>query len=646
MKTVRIHPKNFFINLRMLILIYLLLCVLTIVFSRIYIIETLQEGSTPEFLPYLVFFTVPLILLIFLGVSVANLARDFFANRTGSRFQIHLFAYFIVVVIFAAVPVPVITTRAVYEILHYWQSINLEKMPEDAERLIMDNYAFHLERCESIISERSRSIDDLMESYNDLGDGGDWREELLQGVHRHIAEEELTEISEDLAAVQDFWLLPNGTWQNGNFLGNTDLEIWTPPGFQNGFVPREIPRDRDVIRYVQTSNREEPGYFSGFIRVISYSLGAGFDETVAAITEERLHLARINSLGSGMNSLLLFFYGMFFFPILLMTAIIAISLSRQVSQPLVELAEATRRVAAGDFSIQILARQKDELGVLIRSFNTMVQDLQKSQNALVKAEKISIWQTIAQQLAHEIKNPLTPIKLSAERVLRRWQGSPDRIGEILESSMMAIIQEVQGLSDMLTEFRTLSRPIEPSQTWTVFMEAVQEIIAPYQTFYPKVVFDLVHIDPTIQVKMDSRHLNQVLTNLIINAIDAMDQEGTIEIRTDLVKKREARFCRLSLKDTGKGISPENRRKIFTPYFTTKESGTGLGLPIIERIINDHNGAIWLNSAEGAGTTFFIDFPLDEVTGNTQGITQGSNLGGIPGQPPQDREVPHDQNTDY
>jgi nitrogen fixation/metabolism regulation signal transduction histidine kinase len=627
----------------MLILIYLLLCILTIIFSRIYISEMLREGSTPELLPYLVFFTVPLILLIFLGISVVNLARDFFANRTGSRFQLHLFAYFIVVVVFAAVPVPVITTRAVHEILHYWQSINLEKMPENAERLIMDNYAFHLERCETLISERSQSIDDLMESHNDPGDGSDWREELLQGVHRHIAEEELAEISADLAAVQDFWLLPNGTWQNGNFLGNADLEIWTPPGFQNGFVPREIPRDRDVIRYVLTSNREEPGYFSGFIRVISYSLGAGFDDTVAAVTEERLHLARINSLGTGMNSLLLVYYGMFFFPTLLMTAIIAISLSRRVSQPLVELAEATKRVAAGDFSIQILARNRDELGVLIHSFNTMVQDLQKSQNALVKEEKISIWQTIAQQLAHEIKNPLTPIKLSAERVLRRWQNSPDKVGEILESSMMAIIQEVQGLSNMLTEFRTLSRPIEPSQTWTIFMEAVQEIIAPYQSSYPKVDFDLVHIDPTVQVKMDSRHINQVLTNLIINAIDAMDQEGTIAIRTDLVKKRDARFCRVSLKDTGKGISSENRQKIFTPYFTTKKSGTGLGLPIIERIINDHNGAIWFNSAEGAGTTFFIDFPLDEVTGKSLGITQsntqGSNLGGIPGQPPQDREVP-------
>jgi signal transduction histidine kinase len=102
-----------------------------------------------------------------------------------------------------------------------------------------------------------------------------------------------------------------------------------------------------------------------------------------------------------------------------------------------------------------------------------------------------------------------------------------------------------------------------------------------------------------------------LTNLIINGIDAMDRRGIIKIRTDLVKKREIRYCRLSIQDSGKGISEKVGAHIFTPYFTTKESGTGLGLPIVERIVNDHGGSIWFNSAEGVGTTFFIDLPIDE-----------------------------------
>jgi nitrogen fixation/metabolism regulation signal transduction histidine kinase len=611
MKNIRIHPKNFFINVRGLIVIYLLLCILTVLFSRIYFIETLEGGSVPGLLPFIVFLTIPLVLLIFFAISLANMVRDFTANRTGSKFQVRLLGYFIVVVIFAAVPVTVITTQASYEVVRFWRSIHLEETLDDAQRLALDNYSLQSDRCEALVRSRYDRIDALMRAAENVPDGTDWWEELLAGIHRHIDEAELAEIAEEFAAVQDFWLL-SGKWQNATFAGNTALELLEPPGFQNGFAPREIGRDRDVIRYVLTPDREERGYGYGFIRVVSYNLGEGFDGIIASIEEKNTRVDTINGLGSSMQPLLIFYYGMFFFPTLLMTAIIAISFTRRVAQPLVELAEATKRVAAGDFSIQILARPDDELGTLVWSFNTMVQDLQKSQDALVKAETISVWQNIAQQLAHEIKNPLTPIMLSAQRVLKRWQNDPGRVGEILENSMMAIIQEVEGLSHLLTEFRTLSRPIEPSQTWTVLKAAIEEDIAPYQNSYPNVRFDTAHIDPGIQVKVDGRHINRVLSNLLINAIDSMEQQGTIEIRSDLIKKRESRFCRLSIRDSGKGIPAENREKIFTPYFTTKESGTGLGLPIVERIINDHGGSIWFNTAEGAGTTFFIDFPLDKV----------------------------------
>jgi len=237
--------------------------------------------------------------------------------------------------------------------------------------------------------------------------------------------------------------------------------------------------------------------------------------------------------------------------------------------------------------------------------------LEKSRAALVKAEKISIWQNMAQQLAHEIKNPLTPIKLSAERVLRRWRNEPEQIGEIIEDSMLAIIQETEGLSTLLNEFRTLSRPIEPSQSWTKIGETAEEVIGPYRSSYPEVAFNTEHIDAVVAVKIDKHRFVQLLTNLLINAIDAMDGKGLIEIRTDFVQKRELRFCRLSIKDTGKGIARESIPQVFTPYYTTKESGTGLGLPIVERIVNDHGGSIWFNSAEGMGATFFVDLPVSE-----------------------------------
>jgi nitrogen fixation/metabolism regulation signal transduction histidine kinase len=408
-----------------------------------------------------------------------------------------------------------------------------------------------------------------------------------------------------VAGIQDFDLQNDGSWKESTFQGSERLRLGNPPGREQGFVTREIPRDTDHVRYIMYPEKNK-------LRLISYFLGAGFDRSMNTLEDERAKFEIINSLNINLHPLLVLYYGMFFLPTLLMTMIIAISFTRRVTQPIAELSEATRRVAEGDFSMRILDRRGDELGLLIRSFNAMVEDLEKSRVDRVKEETISIWQTMAQQLAHEIKNPLTPIRLSAERVLRRWQNDPERLPEILESSMLAIIQEVESLSTLLNEFRTLSRPMEPSTSWTPLRELVRDTVAPYANSHPQIAFDIARVDADISLKIDKHHLAQALTNIIINAIDAMDNRGSIEIRGDLVKKRESVYCRISIRDTGKGISKQDGPRIFTPYFTTKESGTGLGLPIVERIINDHGGAIWFDSAEGVGTTFFIDLPAEKV----------------------------------
>ncbi|GHT82247.1 two-component sensor histidine kinase [Spirochaetia bacterium] len=594
MKMFRTYPTYSIINVRGLILLYVLLSILTILFSHSFFIETLQDGSLPGILNIIVFFTVPAVLLVFMAISIIRLLQDMIRRRMGNKFQIRLIAYFIITVALAAVPVTIITIQSVYELVRFWRSININTALQYAQNLAMENYSMHLERFETLSLETD--FDALME------DAG-----LLPAELRAAG----------LRAVQDFRQNDDGTWAVLGFRGNPDRELGAPPSDKSGFVSRELPRDNDTIRYIQIKRRE-------VCRVLSFSIGEGFDAAIVSLENERARFDVIDSLELNVKPLVIYYYGVFLLPILLMTIIITISFSRKITQPIVELGEATARVAEGDFSIQILSRPGDELGRLILSFNKMVQNLEKSQNALLKAEKISIWQTMAQQLAHEIKNPLTPIKLSAERVLRRWRNEPERVGEILESSMLAIIQEVEGLSTMVTEFRTLSRPMELSRENTPIREQIEESIGLYRGSYPGIEFDTGHVGAAILVKMEKRYLSQILTNLIINGIDAMGGTGQtplgrtpvrrLEIRTDLVKKRESRYCRLSIKDTGKGISAEEGAEIFTPYFTTKESGTGLGLPIVERIVSDHGGAIWFNSAIGIGTTFFIDLPIDEQTG--------------------------------
>jgi len=513
--------------------------------------------------------------LVFLGITAVNMAGDIIAHRPGIKFKARLFAYFIIVVVFTAAPLTIVTGISINELLRFWRSIDADAARTASNSFAVDNYSFHIEK-----------FDDLLRKT-------DW-DKVTAG---RMA------LPKDISSVQDFRLV-NGGWTELSFTGDGKARLDAPLAQTEGYVMRELPRDMGFIRYVSSPAQNT-------VRLISFNIGKDFDLGMAAINNQNERFEVIGVLRDNVKIITLFYYGVFFFPTLLMTLIIAISLTKRVTTPITELTEATRRVAEGDLSIQIMARRGDELGLLIRSFNAMVQDLEKSRAALVKSEKISIWQTMAQQLAHEIKNPLTPIKLSAERVLRRWRNQPEKIGEIIEDSMMAIIQETEGLSVLLNEFRTLAKPMEPSKSLTKIGEAVEEVLAPYRGSYPEVSFNIDHISNDMAVRIDKHRFSQALANLVINAIDAMDGKGYIEIRTDSVKKREAQFCRLSVRDSGKGISKQDSQNIFTPYYTTKETGTGLGLPIVERIINDHGGSVWFNTAEGVGTTFYIDLPVSE-----------------------------------
>jgi nitrogen fixation/metabolism regulation signal transduction histidine kinase len=580
------------INVRGLTLIYLLLCVLTVLFSHNFFSETLRNGSIPGRLNQIIFFTIPVVLTAFLAYSLLGIFRDLAARRRGSKFKARLLVYFLITVIFAAVPITLVTGLAMNELLTFWRAIEAERSAQAARDFALESYSLHLEKLETLA--RTLDFDPWIRGAGGNAAGGWEGPPLPRGI----------------LAVQDFTALEDGDWESSGLAGDEGLALSSPPLGQEGFAGREMPRDTDVIRYVFPPPAGRGG-LPEKLRVLTYHLGDDFDAAVRLIENQAQQFEIIDSLRANLRPLLVFYYGVFFLPTVLMTVIIAISFTRRIAQPLVDLAEATRRVAEGDFSIHILARRGDELGLLVSSFNSMVQNLEKSQEALVRAEKISIWQNMAQQLAHEIKNPLTPIKLSAERVLRRWRNEPDRVGEILENSMLAIVQEVEGLSTLLTEFRTLSRPMENSQSYTELREAVEESAAPYRSSHPNITFEMNHAGTGILVKIDKHRMSQILSNLFINAIDAMGGRGLIEIRTDLVKKRESRYCRLSIRDTGKGISKQEGPLVFTPYFTTKETGTGLGLPIVERIVNDHGGSIWFNSAEGMGTTFFIDLPVED-----------------------------------
>ena len=277
-----------------------------------------------------------------------------------------------------------------------------------------------------------------------------------------------------------------------------------------------------------------------------------------------------------------------------------------------DLEEATKRVSEGDFSFRILTGTRDELSVLVSSFNKMISELGNSRKKLIQAEKISAWKEIAQRLAHEIKNPLTPIKLSAQRIEKKYNENSKKFNEILNNSVNAIVTEVDNLNKLLDEFREFTKLPDPFPENVNLRELIDEVLSIYKNIAANIDFEYKYHSEVIMINVDKNQIKQVFANLLKNSIHAIEDKGKIIISTNVIDKGGLKFLRIQISDTGCGMDDETQQKLFDPYFTTKKDGSGLGLAIVERIIFDHNGSIWFETKKGSGTSFFIDLPFQNV----------------------------------
>jgi nitrogen fixation/metabolism regulation signal transduction histidine kinase len=307
------------------------------------------------------------------------------------------------------------------------------------------------------------------------------------------------------------------------------------------------------------------------------------------------------------RTLLMLYYPLLSLPVLLVALSLSFSQSDGLIRPLINLESATRRVAAGDYGIRLLGPDRSALAFLTESFNAMTAELAASRAKLLQTEKITAWQEIARRLAHELRNPLTPIRLSAERILRRSETDPEHLPELIGPAVGAILTEVTRLEVLLKEFAGFARMPAPQKTLVRLRPLVGELLATYVAAHPELKVSTDGL-PDVQVLADPSQLEQILTNLFKNSVEAMAGSGSLSVAANLVKKGQASYCRIQIHDSGPGIPPELRDKLFQPYVTTKSDGTGLGLAIVERIIFDHQGRVWFESQPGFGTTFFLDLP--------------------------------------
>lgn len=281
--------------------------------------------------------------------------------------------------------------------------------------------------------------------------------------------------------------------------------------------------------------------------------------------------------------------------------------SRRLTRPLVYIRRGLNKISKGDLDTKIPVKSNDEFGSLATAYNEMVSRLKELQEELAAAEREAAWKEMAQQVAHEIKNPLTPIKLNVQHLERQLASNETDVNELkprIREITKNIITQIQSLNNIASDFSKFSQPIDQEFESVSLNSLIQSVKNLYQhDEKTSIVTELPSHNLIVEGVNDE--LRRVIINMVKNAFEAMPEGGVIKVRC--YTQKQSAF--IEIEDDGIGISEEDKSKIFVPNFSTKSSGTGLGLAICKKIIEAHRGSISFASIEGKGTTFVIKLPL-------------------------------------
>jgi len=279
---------------------------------------------------------------------------------------------------------------------------------------------------------------------------------------------------------------------------------------------------------------------------------------------------------------------------------IALSMARRISGPIQELTRATRRIAQGDLEARVEGTSQDELRRLVEAFNQMARDLHAQRRDLERSNRLAAWADMARQVAHEVKNPLTPIQLSAEHLRRVFADRSEDFASTLQTCTDTILKQVRTLRGIVTEFSAFARPPAEELSPQDPRAMLEEAIRPYQAGLPPRVDLKLDLDGGAPaVRADRRLLERAIVNLLENALQAVGDAGSI--RVSLRTRDDGRRVEIEVRDSGPGVAPEVRDRIFEPFFSTKTSGSGLGLALVKKIAEDHGGGVSLESTPGEPT---------------------------------------------
>ena len=283
--------------------------------------------------------------------------------------------------------------------------------------------------------------------------------------------------------------------------------------------------------------------------------------------------------------------------------------TERVTRPVTQLARGARAVAGGDWSARVEVISNDEIGELAAAFNRMTEQLAEQRDRAIQAERVAAWRELARRLAHELKNPLFPLQITIENLRKARKRSESEFEEVFQESTGTLLAEVGNLKTIIGRFSDFARMPPPKFEAVDLNEIVQNVMRLYDAQLndesrAKIDAQVSLAELGVRIRADGEQLRRAIGNLVLNAIDAMPNGGMLR----LASSRENGHVRLSISDTGTGLTEEECARLFTPYYTTKQHGTGLGLAIVQSVVSDHGGKISVVSSPGNGATFIIELP--------------------------------------
>ncbi len=391
-------------------------------------------------------------------------------------------------------------------------------------------------------------------------------------------------------------------------------ESTTPQIFQQHLIPQILPfnvyeylYNRERRHIVTTVQLGKETLLVGFRSIVDDDNEPKAAVAIPTFTQSPVYTEQLLETTS-------YLFGIYLAIFVLFT-IGALIFSNQLTKPIELIQKGLNKISRGEKKTKIPVTSRDEVGALAEAYNEMVNKLDDAQKELIKAERESAWKEMAQQVAHEIKNPLTPMKLNLQHLQRQLEANPENVLNLkpaIEKTAANIIEQIESLNKIASDFSKFSKPIrEPFEP--VKLEAIIESVTDLYRHDEGVSINATINNGDATVHCVPDEIRRVLINLVKNSIEA-SENGNSRITIKTGKQGEQIF--ISIEDNGSGIPAEDRDNIFVPNFSTKSSGTGLGLAISKKIIDAHFGTIEFESTDGKGTEFIITLPINPPTNDS------------------------------